>query len=67
MADEKTIHEDNDTPNATDDNIQRADKDTLGQGDARPGASVDEGLGATPASTTDPDENEDPKSGHSPV
>ncbi|MDQ3723407.1 MAG: hypothetical protein M3376_10155 [Actinomycetota bacterium] len=66
MSDE-TTHEDNQTPEGTDDDIKRVDKDTVTQGDARPGASVDEGVGATPTVPSDADDNDDPKSGHSPV
>jgi hypothetical protein len=64
MTDE-TIHTDNDTPNATDDDIKRVDADTPGAPD---GAAVaDQGVGANPTDSTDTDENADPKSGHSPV
>ncbi len=63
MTDE--THEGNATPEATDDDIKRMDADT--EQNARPGASVDEGAGACPKSSTDADEFEDPKSGHSPV
>jgi hypothetical protein len=64
MTDE-TTHEGNATPDATDDDIKRMDADT--EQNANPGASVDEGAGAGPQSSTDTDEVEDPKSGHSPV
>jgi hypothetical protein len=64
MADE-TVHEDNATPEATDDDVKRVDADTPG---APEGAAVaDQGVGANPTDSTDTDENEDPKSGHSPV
>lgn len=64
MSDE-TVHKDNDTPNATDDDIKRVDADTPG---APEGAAVaDQGVGANPTDSTDTDENADPKSGHSPV
>ena len=67
MSDEVT-HEDNDTPGGTDDDIKRVDKDTVPQpGDSRPGESETEGVGATPTEPSDPAENDDPKSGHSPV
>ena len=65
MSDE--THDDNETPEGTDDDIKRVDEDNALQGDARPGESVDEGPGASPTEPTDPDENADPKSGHSPV
>jgi len=61
MSDE-VEHEDNATPDASDDDIKRMDKDTVPQpGDSRPGESVDEGA------TADAEDTEDPKSGHSPV
>lgn len=64
MADE-TVHEGNDTPTATDDDIKRVDADTPGAPD---GAAVDDqGVGQAPTDSTDTDENQDPKSGHSPV
>jgi hypothetical protein len=65
MTDE-TIHKDNATPDATDDDIKRVDEDT--EQNARPGAAVSEqGVGANPTDSTDTDQNADPKSGHSPV
>jgi len=51
---------------ATDDDVKRVD-DSSEAVNADPGGSVDEGVGASPTDSTDPDENEDPKSGHSPV
>jgi hypothetical protein len=64
MTDE-TVHEGNETPNATDDDVKRVDADTPG---APEGAAVaDQGVGANPTDSTDTDENQDPKSGHSPV
>jgi hypothetical protein len=64
MTDE-TVHEGNDTPTATDDDIKRVDADTPG---APEGAAVaDQGVGQNPTDSTDTDENQDPKSGHSPV
>jgi hypothetical protein len=64
MADE-TVHEDNATPDASDDDVKRVDADTP---HAPEGAAVaDQGVGANPTDSTDADENEDPKSGHSPV
>ena len=65
MSDEAT-HKDNATPTATDDDIKRVDEDT--EQNANPGASVsDQGVGVNPTDSTDADENNDPKSGHSPV
>ena len=51
---------------ATDDDVKRVDdaSDTV---DANPGGSVEQGVGGGPTDPTDPEENEDPKSGHSPV
>jgi hypothetical protein len=51
---------------ATDDDVKRVD-DASETVDAKPGASVEEGVGGGPTDPTDTDENEDPKSGHSPV
>jgi hypothetical protein len=63
MADD--VHEGNATPTATDDDIKRLDKDTP---DPQPGDAVEgHGVGDSPTDSTDPDENQDPKSGHSPV
>jgi hypothetical protein len=64
MTDE-TVHEDNATPDATDDDVKRMDADTPGAPD---GAAVaDQGVGSNPTESTDTDENEDPKSGGTPV
>jgi hypothetical protein len=64
MADE-TVHEDNATPDATDDDVKRMDADTP---HAPEGAAVaDQGVGAAPTDSTDTDENADPKSGGTPV
>jgi len=61
-----TEHEGNATPTATDDDIKRVDADT--EQDANPGAAVDsQGVGAAPTDSTDTDENDDPKSGGTPV
>ena len=64
MADE-TVHQDNDTPTATDEGNKRVDADTPGRpaGDAVEG----HGVGDSPTDSHDTDENNDPKSGHSPV
>ena len=49
-----------------DDDARRADEDT--EQDADPGAAVaDQGVGANPTDSTDTDENDDPKSGGTPV
>jgi hypothetical protein len=64
MTDE-TVHEDNATPTATDDDVKRMDADTPGAPD---GAAVsDQGVGQNPTDSTDTDENADPKSGGTPV
>lgn len=58
-------HEDNDTPAASDDDVKRMDADTP---NAPPGAAVDDqGVGVNPTDSTDTDENNDPKSGGTPV
>jgi hypothetical protein len=60
-----SIHEGNATPTATDDDVKRVDKDTPGR---QPGDAVEgHGVGDNPTDSTDPEQNEDPKSGHSPV
>jgi hypothetical protein len=51
---------------ATDDDVKRVD-DAGDSVDSEPGGSVEQGVGGGPTNPTDPDENEDPKSGHSPV
>lgn len=58
-------HVDNDTPTATDDDVKRMDADTPGAPD---GAAVaDQGVGQNPTDSSDTDENNDPKSGGTPV
>jgi len=60
-----TTHEGNATPTATDDDIKRMDADTP---HAPEGAAVsDQGVGNFPADSTDPAQNQDPKSGGTPV
>jgi hypothetical protein len=62
MTDE-TVHEDNATPDTADDTT-RLDADTPNQGDARPGASANEGAGAdSPTGGGDVEQNSDPKAG----
>jgi hypothetical protein len=64
MTDEN-VHEDNDTSSATDDDVTRVDADTP---TAPEGAAVDDqGVGQNPTDSTDTDENQDPKSGGTPV
>jgi len=64
MTDE-TVHEDNDTPTASDEGIKRLDADTP---HAPEGAAADDqGVGVNPTDSTDTDVNEDPKSGGTPV
>jgi hypothetical protein len=63
MTDETIPHEDNDTPDVADD-TSRLDADTPNQGDARPGASANEGAGAdSPTGGGDVEQNSDPKAG----
>jgi hypothetical protein len=65
MTDE-VEHVDNDTPTASDDDVKRMDKDT--EQNANPGAAVDQqGVGNNPGESTDPDSEDDPKSGGTPV
>jgi hypothetical protein len=62
---EAVEHTDNDTPNATDDDVKRMDADTPGAPD---GAAVaDQGVGQNPTDSADTDQNADPKSGGTPV
>jgi len=64
MTDE-TVHEDNATPDAADDVASALNADTPGAPD---GAAVaDQGVGSNPTESTDTDENDDPKSGGTPV
>lgn len=61
----ETVHEDNDTPTDSDDDVNRVDADTP---QAEPGDAVDkQGVGVNPTDSTDADENYDPKSGGTPV
>jgi len=61
----ETVHEDNDTPTASDDDIKRVDADTPNA--PEPAAVEDQGVGVNPTDSTDTDENNDPKSGGTPV
>lgn len=48
------------------DEVKRVDEDS--EQDANPGAAVDDqGVGSNPTDSTDTDENNDPKSGGTPV
>lgn len=59
MADEVT-HEGNQTPDASDDDIKRMDKDTVQS--PNPGAGADEGPGSEgPTGGGDPEDGFDPK------
>jgi len=61
----ETVHDDNATPTASDDDVKRMDADTPGAPD---GAAVDDqGVGQNPTDSTDTDVNSDPKSGGTPV
>jgi hypothetical protein len=65
MTEEKAVHEDSETPQAGDEGVERVDEDTP-QPDA--GDAVEgHGVGASPTDSTDTEQNQDPKSGHSPV
>jgi hypothetical protein len=64
MADE--THDENATPDATDDDVNRVDEDNTAQGDARPGESADEGAGASP-DPSDTEHTDDPKGSGRPV
>ena len=56
----ETVHDDNATPTASDDDVKRMDADTPGAPD---GAAVDDqGVGQNPTDSTDTDVNSDPKS-----
>lgn len=58
------IHEDNDTPAASDDDVKRMDADTP---NAPEGAAVaDQGVGQNPTES-EPDETADPKGSQRPV
>ena len=62
----ETTHEGNATPDASDEGISRVDEDT--EQNADPGAAVDDqGVGQNPTDPSDTDENQDPKSGGTPV
>jgi hypothetical protein len=63
MSDE-TVHEDNATPTATDDDVKRMDADTPNTQDT---AAEGHGVGENPTDSHDTDENADPKSGGTPV
>jgi len=61
----ETVHEDNDTPTASDEGVKRADADTPHAPEGE--AVADQGVGVNPTDSTDTDENDDPKSGGTPV
>jgi hypothetical protein len=61
----ETVHEDNATPTASDEDVKRMDADTP---HAQPGDAVDEqGVGQNPTDSADTDQNDDVKSGGTPV
>ncbi len=63
MSDE-TVHKDNATPDATDDDVKRMDADTP---NAPEGAAVaDQGVGQNPTES-EPEETADPKGSQRPV
>lgn len=60
-----TVHEGNDTPTASGEDVERLDGDTPHAPD---GAAVDDqGVGVNPTDSADTDENDDPKSGGTPA
>ncbi|HEV2061150.1 MAG TPA: hypothetical protein VGR11_17490 [Solirubrobacteraceae bacterium] len=60
MADEKIPHEDNQTPDVSDDDVKRMDKDT--EQNPNPGAGANEGAGAdNPVGGGNVEERADPK------
>jgi len=61
----ESVHEDNDTPAGDDDDVKRMDADTPHAPDAA--AVADQGVGVNPTDSSDTDENNDPKSGGTPV
>ena len=61
----ETVHEDNDTPAAGDDDVKRMDADTPHAPEGE--AAEDQGVGVNPTDSSDTDENNDPKSGGTPV
>jgi hypothetical protein len=62
---ENVVHEDNATPTASDEDVKRMDADTP---QPEEGAAVEgQGVGVNPTDSTDTEENEDPKSGGTPV
>ncbi len=64
MTDE-TVHKDNATPDASDDDVKRVDADTPGAPDGA--AIADQGVGNNPGEATDADEMDDPKGSSRPV
>jgi len=59
------VHEGNDTPTASDEGIKRVDADTPRAPEGA--AAADQGVGVNPTDSSDTDENNDPKSGGTPV
>lgn len=70
MTDERTIHEDNDTPTATmaegDTQVQGEVENTPHLAEGSTGGSLENGVRAD-TKWSEGDQTEDPKSGHSPV
>lgn len=63
---ETALHQDNDTPTASDADIKRVDADS--PQNAAPGAAVDgQGVGINPIVSSDPENNHDPKAAGTPV
>lgn len=61
----ETEHEGNATPTASDDDVKRMDADTPNAPEGA--AQADQGVGVNPTDSSDTDENDDPKSGGTPV
>jgi len=61
----ETEHEDNATPTASDEDVKRMDADTPHAPDSA--AVADQGVGVNPTDSSDTDQNNDPKSGGTPV
>ncbi len=55
----ETVHEDNDTPAASDDDVKRMDADTPHAPDADAAAVADQDVDVNPTDSSDTDENND--------
>lgn len=61
----ETEHKDNDTPIASDDDVKRMDADTPHAPEGE--AVADQGVGVNPIESSNPEDNDDPKAGGTPV